>query len=110
MTFKEDKTEEFKALFDTQKHNIRGFEGVNHLELYRDNKQTKERNEANQKDASEFCNDITVNSSHREMSSLTECLLWIVCVLRQDSKWDPRGSKPPFVADKAYRNWRTKTM
>lgn len=36
MTFQEDATERFRALFDTKKTLIRNFEGCNFLELYQD--------------------------------------------------------------------------
>lgn len=36
MEFKPEKVETFKQLFDSQKENIRGFEGCEHLELWQD--------------------------------------------------------------------------
>ena len=37
MTFREDKVQEFTALFEERRHTIRGFDGCNHLELWQDN-------------------------------------------------------------------------
>lgn len=37
MTFREDKVQEFTALFEERRHAIRGFDGCNHLELWQDN-------------------------------------------------------------------------
>lgn len=37
MTFQEDKVNDFLALFETIKKNIRGFEGCQHMELLQEN-------------------------------------------------------------------------
>ncbi len=37
MTFRPDKAEEFKVLFEERRQKIRSFDGCHHLELWRDN-------------------------------------------------------------------------
>ena len=37
MTFRDDAVDEFTALFEARKQNIRNFEGCSHLELWQDN-------------------------------------------------------------------------
>ena len=37
MTFRDDAVDEFTALFEARKQNIRNFEGCAHLELWQDN-------------------------------------------------------------------------
>ncbi len=39
LTFREDATEAFQAIFEEQKRNIRNFEGCRHLELWQDRNQ-----------------------------------------------------------------------
>ena len=40
MTFRDDAVEEFTALFEARKQNIRNFDGCTHLELWQDNANT----------------------------------------------------------------------